>query len=64
MTMNDKCPRCYEGVLRGWTELSDEEREIVKRLPQSAGLEIEERETLQRWCTRCWFETTSGETMA
>lgn len=64
MTINNKCPRCYEGVLRAWTELSDEEREVVKRLPQSAEYKTDERETLHRWCTRCWNETTTGEAVA
>ncbi|HWN08161.1 MAG TPA: hypothetical protein VNO50_02615 [Pyrinomonadaceae bacterium] len=60
--MNKTCPRCYEGVLRGWTELTDEEREIVKRLPQSAGYESSERESSHRWCNRCWYEAVAGET--
>jgi len=49
-------------VLRGWTELTDEEREIVKRLPQSAGYESSERESSHRWCNRCWYEAVAGET--
>ena len=34
--MNDRCTRCDEGVMRSWDELSDAEREVVKRLPASA----------------------------
>lgn len=62
--MNKKCPRCYEGVLRGWNELSQDEQEMVNRLPGSAEYEAEEREALHEWCTRCWHETVSGETNA
>lgn len=64
MIMNDKCPRCYEGVLRGWHELSLDEQEIMKRLPGSEDYETEEREALHQWCTRCWNEITIGETTA
>jgi hypothetical protein len=59
--MNKKCPQCYEGVLRGWHELSEDEREVVKRLPGSADYEAAERESLHQWCTRCWFEFQSSE---
>jgi ribosomal protein S27AE len=62
--MNQKCPNCYEGVLLGWHELSDDEREVVKRLPGSADYANEERESLHRWCTRCWYEDRHGEVEA
>lgn len=64
MIMNNQCPRCYEGVLLRWAELSDEEKEIVKRLPPSVDYATPERESSHRWCTRCWHEITTGETMA
>ena len=51
-----QCPRCGAGQLRGWSELNDEEREVVKRLPASADYSIEERFLGNRWCTRCWYE--------
>jgi ribosomal protein S27AE len=57
MTTNHRCPRC-EGAMRTWDELSDNEREVVKRLPASAESDAEERQRLHRWCTRCWYETT------
>lgn len=63
MIMNKKCPKCYEGVLRGWHELSEDEREVVKRLPASADYEAAERESLHQWCTRCWFESRGGESL-
>jgi ribosomal protein S27AE len=62
--MNQKCPKCYEGVLLRWHQLSDEERDVVKRLPGSADYESEERETLHRWCTRCWNEGCDNEVEA
>ena len=57
--MRDDCPRCGNHRLRSWSELSDEEREVVKRLPASADYSLEERQA-HRWCTRCWFEDTGG----
>jgi hypothetical protein len=56
-----RCPRCQEGRLQVWDELSDDEREVVKRLPASADYTANEREQMHRWCTRCWFEETSED---
>jgi len=53
MNSGDRCPRC-EGRLQSWTELNDEEREMVKRLP--ADYSLEERKSRHRWCVRCWYE--------
>ena len=50
------CPRCGEGQLRAWYELSEEEREVVRRLPASADLSLAERTARGRWCARCWYE--------
>jgi hypothetical protein len=55
---NNLCPRCGLERLRSWNDLSDEDREVVKRLPASADYAIEERKALHRWCTSCWFEDT------
>ena len=41
--------------------LSDEEREIVKRLPQSTEYSEKERQTFHRWCARCWNESVKTE---
>ena len=57
--MGDQCPRCGAGRLRAWNELSDEEREVAKRLPASADYTLTERQIRHRWCTSCWFEETS-----
>lgn len=56
----ESCPRCGAGGLRVWYELTEEEREVVKRLPSSADLSLEERAARGRWCTRCWHEDSSG----
>jgi uncharacterized protein (DUF983 family) len=60
--MEDKCPRCGEGRLRKWYELSAEEHEVVRRLPGSASYPFRERVTMHRWCTNCWHEETTQET--
>lgn len=56
MTGKEICPRCHKQGLKSWAELSDEEREVVKRLPASAEYSLAERQASHRWCTRCWFE--------
>ena len=55
------CPRCGIARLRRFDELSEEEREVVKRLPASADYSFDEREARHRWCTRCWYEDTGDE---
>ena len=60
MQNENQCPRCGAGRLRGWSELSDEEREVVRRLPASAEYTLEVRQRRHRWCPRCWFEESSG----
>ena len=59
METNNKCPRC-EGRLLTWQSLSDEEREVVRRLPASAEYSLDERKARHRWCNRCWYEESSG----
>jgi len=56
-----RCPRCGEGRLVGWNELSDEERVLARRLP-AAGYSLDERKARHRWCQRCWFEETGDTT--
>jgi len=59
---NDKrCTRCGEGTIKSWSELTDEEREVVKRLPGAADYQ-EERPWMPQWCTRCWYESVSKQT--
>jgi len=62
METSNQCPRCGVGRLRAWNELSDEEREVVQRLPASADYSLEVRQSTHRWCTRCWYEEGSGAT--
>ncbi|HEV7842795.1 MAG TPA: hypothetical protein VGO69_03820 [Pyrinomonadaceae bacterium] len=59
-SITDKCPRCGEGRLRPWQELTEEEREVTRRLPASADYTQDERRTRHRWCTRCWHEEKQG----
>ena len=53
-----KCPRCGEGRLRDWEELTEEERLIARRLPENVDYTPNEREAMHRWCTNCWYEAT------
>ena len=61
MQLENTCPRCRASRLRTWSELNDEEREVVKRLPASADSPLEERTAGHRWCTRCWYEDVGHE---
>ena len=63
MNTNRSCPRCGEGVMRTRDELSDEEQEVVNRLPASADYTAAERQ-LHQWCTRCWYEATGESEQA
>ncbi len=60
MGNDNKCPRCEGRRMRSWNELSGDEQELAKRLPASAEYSLDERKARHRWCTRCWFEETSG----
>lgn len=58
MNTDRSCPRCHEEIMRTWDELSDEEQEVVSRLPASADYSAAERQGTHQWCTRCWYEAT------
>ncbi|HEU4711241.1 MAG TPA: hypothetical protein VFS76_06725 [Pyrinomonadaceae bacterium] len=58
MSARESCPRCEKRGLKSWSDLTDEQRELVKRLPASAKVELSERQAMHRWCTRCWYEAT------
>ncbi|HKS28972.1 MAG TPA: hypothetical protein VJS44_14190 [Pyrinomonadaceae bacterium] len=60
----ERCKRCGEGRMRSWDELNEEEREVVRRLPMSAGYSQEERRARNRWCTLCWHEAAAREERA
>src|SRR5437764_13909600 len=51
-----RCPRCGEGTLKAWYELSEDEREVARRLPDSADFTLDARAARHRFCTRCWYE--------
>ena len=59
-----RCPRCDGMTVRGWSDLTAEEQEVVRRLPQSGGYSLAERLRRHRWCTRCWFEWSDSEEQA
>jgi len=46
--------------MQTWEELSADEQEVVQRLPASADYPAAERQGTHTWCTRCWYEATSG----
>ena len=56
-----RCPRCGEGPLKAWYELSEEEREVALRLPDSADFSTAERAARHLFCTRCWYEERAGQ---
>ena len=61
MSGKQSCPRCEKPGLKNWSELTDDEREVVKRLPLSAQYPLAERQKTHRWCTRCWWEETATD---
>ena len=58
------CPRCGEGRLQVWSDLDDDEQEVVRRLPQARHYVLEDRQAMHSWCTRCWYESTRNEAQA
>jgi len=64
MKSQESCPRCEKRGMKRWEDLSDEEREVVKRLPGSANYSLDERKASHRWCTRCWFEDVDVDARA
>jgi ribosomal protein S27AE len=63
MNTDERCPRCG-ARMKSWHELEEDEHEVVKRLPASAEDDAAERQRLNRWCTRCWYESSGEETVA
>ncbi len=55
-----RCPRCGEGLLRGWNELSEEEQTVTRSLEGAVDYSPGEREATHRWCTNCWHEETES----
>lgn len=54
------CPRCTRLALKGWEELTDEERIFANSLPMSAEYPLALRKR-HRFCTFCWFESAAGD---
>ena len=48
MDLQRRCPRCGEGKLLSWTELDQEQREVVRRLPGAVDETPARRETSHR----------------
>jgi hypothetical protein len=57
---DELCPRCAGARLRAWGELTDDEREVVRRLPSAPDAPPAERAARRRWCVRCWHEETDA----
>jgi len=60
MNIQNQCPRCGQSPLRTWHELTEEEREVVRRLPGAADYPDADRKLMHRWCPRCWQEITNA----
>jgi hypothetical protein len=49
--------------MKDWSELTDDEREVVKRLPSAADRQTGVGDLMPQWCTRCWYESMGDETL-
>ena len=54
------CPRCGEGVLRGWGELSEEERIVTRSLGGSVDYSPGEREEAFAWLDLAYENRSEG----
>lgn len=54
-----KCPKCQSASMKAWSELTDEQKFLVERLPGNVDFTTDERKK-HRFCTRCWFETDNA----
>lgn len=54
------CPKCGALKMKDWTDLGDEQKLLVERLPRNAEFTRAERKK-HRFCERCWFEKTDDE---
>jgi len=62
--MNEKiCPNCGAAKMKRWSELTDEQKFLVERLPLNTDFTPDQRKK-HRFCERCFFEETSKETRA
>lgn len=49
------CPRCHQGKMKTWNELSADEKILAERLPLLAAFTRRERE-MHLFCPLCRFE--------
>jgi len=54
------CPKCHSPKMKSWAELNDEQKFLIKRLPLNTDFTAAQRKK-HRFCERCWFEDTNGE---
>lgn len=59
----ESCPRCREGRLKSWKELSEDEKMFAESLPASAEWTRLVRRT-HFFCTKCWYEAKPSLTLA
>jgi hypothetical protein len=55
------CPKCGSPKIKRWSDLTEDEKFIVERLPASGEFSSEERRR-HRFCSRCFYEDKAAET--
>lgn len=55
------CPKCGSPKIKEWSELSDDEKFLVEKLPASGNFSAEDRKH-HRFCTRCFYEDAANKT--
>jgi hypothetical protein len=50
------CPRCQGAPLKGWYELTAEERLVASQRPSPDDDSLDHRRKNHCWCVRCWLE--------
>jgi hypothetical protein len=49
------CPNCGAPKMKRWSDLTDDQKFLVERLPMNTDFTAEQRKK-HRLCERCWFE--------
>jgi len=55
LTREKICPQCGAVKMKGWQDLTDEQKFLVERLPRNIDFPPEQRKK-HRFCEQCWFE--------
>ena len=55
------CPNCGALKMKNWSDLTDEQKFLVERLPLNSEFSAEQRKK-HRFCERCWFEEIQMQT--